>query len=120
MRRSATTTTPAQTGRNGMRAASLGGQLVGVTGLARGNGASPALAAAAAGAKRLLDRCESISAAPPLTVAISAHAAGLSPAEDRYHWRVMSHLGAYVFLNDEQRRGAARTSLWLAGGWRAQ
>ena len=47
----------------------------------------------------LLDRCESISATP-LTVRnlCKPTLPAYPPAEDRYHWRVMSHLGTR-FLN---------------------
>ncbi len=45
-------------------------------------------------ALQLLDRCESISATP-LTVCnlCKPTLPAYPPAEDRYHWRVMSHLG---------------------------
>ena len=45
-----------------------------------------------------------------------AHAAGLSPAEDRYHWRVASHLGTR-FLNMMSSAEVLRGTLSLYN-WR--
>lgn len=65
----------------------------------------------------LLDRCESISATP-LTVCnlCKPTLPAYPPAEDRYHWRVMSHLGTR-FLNMMSSAEVLRGTLSLYN-WR--
>ncbi|MCV5976849.1 type VI secretion system baseplate subunit TssF, partial [Escherichia coli] len=65
----------------------------------------------------LLDRCESISATP-LTVRnlCKPTLPAYPPAEDRYHWRVMSHLGTR-FLNMMSSAEVLRGTLSLYN-WR--